>query len=61
MKRPVVIEAATPTDGSATIFYRFTCAACRIEGAWHLSLNDADRSGERHNRLKHPDNEVALA
>lgn len=54
MKRPVVLEAAQRTDGTPGVFYRFTCATCQVEGAWHESLNDAERSGERHNRMRHP-------
>lgn len=47
----VVIEAEVNVDRPR---FRFTCRACRIEGAWHDSLNDAERSGERHARVKHP-------
>lgn len=53
MKRPVVLEAARRLDGSPTVFYRFVCAPCQVEGAWHESLNDAELNGARHNRMKH--------
>jgi hypothetical protein len=61
MKRPVVIEAAHRADGSPGVYFRFVCASCGVEGAWHSSLNDAERSGERHNRVKHADEAVARA
>ena len=61
MKRPVVIEAGTAVDGSARIGFRFVCAAGSIQGAWHASLNDAELSAVRHNRMHHADQETARA
>lgn len=33
--------------------FRFTCPICKEQGAWHPSLNDAERSGERHRKYRH--------
>lgn len=46
----VVIEAHPRT---AKLF-RFTCPVCNEQGAWHPSINDAEVSAARHNRVKHP-------
>ena len=53
MKRVVVIESAHKNDGSPGVWFRFVCSACKVEGAWHPSLNDAETSAARHNRTKH--------
>ncbi len=61
MKRPLVIEAAHKADGSPGVFYRFVCEKCSEEGSYHSSLNDAEDSARRHNRIKHADEETARA
>lgn len=59
MKPIVVIEAGHRLDASGEIRYRFVCSSCNEQGAWHPSLNDAERSGTRHNRVKHAEAVVA--
>lgn len=53
--RPLVLEAAHRSDGTPGVYYRFVCDSCspRVEGAWHESLNDAEDSARRHNRMHH--------
>lgn len=60
MKRPVVVICGAALDASARVGWGFECAACKIEGAWHESLNDTEDSARRHNRRHHQD-EVASA
>lgn len=54
MKLPAFIESARNSE-TFEVAFRFVCSACspRVEGAWHPSLEDAERSKDRHVRMKH--------
>lgn len=45
--KPLIIEAQAPSDHPSEI------RTCKVEGAWHESLSDAERSAQRHNRVRH--------
>lgn len=61
MARPIVVEVGAVLDASGRVAYRFTCAACNEQGAWHPKISDAEDSARRHNKAKHADEEVARA
>lgn len=44
------LSTQTMSDGS--LRYRFVCT-CGVQGAWHEVKEDAERSGERHERIRH--------